>query len=495
MENTFMAQTELLKAEIAILQGENRDMKLTIKMLQTTTGRLVNPTGETDRPISSQAIAPKTSSHKDSRPPKTYSIGVKISNRFESLQESPAHQNNAPNTQTHKVTHFDTDSCAPQEPNDSQPWLKVSKKGKQKTPSSTSRSHLIIGDSLLKGVYVERMCTGNDDIVTVLPFPGAGFSRLLQKVQNFDVNLDVKKTTIHIGINDVMNGSKISTGSISDLTSCIKRKCPNALVAFSSIIPPRYGHQRPMVEEGNQLIRSYCEKNNMIFIDNTPFFTTSSGAPKKNMYYNQIHTSTIGTSILAKNIKYPERTLDNKAPARAPRLLNSRNSSQQNTHTSAPYIHQSRHHNLIAANRPPLAPTTTGKSTAAKPLISLQHKDSSYKDEFPPLPSTNPQSGLTSSNHPARPHQSSYSDPSRAASDGSVSYNVPPTSFSDSRRAPTGGSVSYNVPPIHQEQRHQWYPEMAYLRCFSPDALMQAYMMSVHKNSFTSSRDTHFDMR
>ena len=116
-----------------------------------------------------------------------------------------------------------------------------------------------------------------------------------------DVNTLVKKVTVHVGINDVMNGHIIRTLAISDLTRAIRLKFPNASVCFSSIIPPSYGQQRFTAEESNNLLRSYCERNNIVFIDNSLFCSTRSGAPKKSMYGgDQIHLSKFGSSMLAK---------------------------------------------------------------------------------------------------------------------------------------------------------------------------------------------------
>lgn len=48
-------------------------------------------------------------------------------------------------------------------------------------------------------------------------------------------------------------------------------------------------------------------KNNFSFVNNTIFFTSQAGAPKKRHYLDHAYTINLDSSLLAKNIKYPNR--------------------------------------------------------------------------------------------------------------------------------------------------------------------------------------------
>jgi hypothetical protein len=235
------------------------------------------------------------------------------------------------------------------------------------------------------------MSTSDDDTVAVISIPGADFLRIIDHFQNCDINPGVKNVTIHVGVNDVMNANWVSESVLSDITRLIIHKFPNTAIFFSSILPPSYGPQRRMAATLNKAIEHFCYINNWGYINNTPFFTTSSGAPKKNLYKGQIHTSKLGSSFLAKNLKYPERTFEHTTPV-----------SKQEQRNENPISERAQPSNVSRS-----VPAREGRNIA--PVVSTSSYPSAnsrtrhYEEEYPPLPPSHPVSSLTQTHSPSIP--------------------------------------------------------------------------------------------
>jgi hypothetical protein len=165
--------------------------------------------------------------------PESYSIGVKVSNRWDALpstsekSQHPVKQSSGsptgqqldshipsryqapkpdiqtrqapqldtqtrqairPGTQTRQASPLDTYTRqAPQQDTldyqEKQPytrlWQQHTRKRKHPRHSLEGVTHVIIGDSLLQGIYSDRMSTSDDDTVAVISIPGADFLRIL----------------------------------------------------------------------------------------------------------------------------------------------------------------------------------------------------------------------------------------------------------------------------------------------------------------------------
>jgi hypothetical protein len=181
------------------------------------------------------------------------------------------------------------------------------------------------------------------------------------------------------------------------------------------------------------------------------FFTTSSGAPKKKLYNNQIHLSKLGTSFLAKNIKYPERTVSVRNQNHAP--LNTAHHITQTTLTA-----------------PKTKINTLGVASTPRDTSSLRN-DHLYDDkEYPPLPSRQHTSFFKHDDKPQTyttlPQSNNVRSKNELRADDLVDRR-----FSMSDRVPL------------------WNPNIVYLQRFSPEMLRQAYMLAVHQSMYTQNRD------
>nr|KAG5690659.1 hypothetical protein BaRGS_022158 [Batillaria attramentaria] len=84
-----------------------------------------------------------------------------------------------------------------------------------------------------------------------------------------------------------------------------KKVFPRAIIRASSIIPAYGNHpDNKAIHPSNKHLKTACDKEKTLFIDNTPSFVTKRGAPKQAHYWDTYHPSDEGTAKLAVNLKY-----------------------------------------------------------------------------------------------------------------------------------------------------------------------------------------------
>ena len=146
--------------------------------------------------------------------------------------------------------------------------------------------------------------------VSLIALPGANFQKIRDVISSRSRDSNFTTITIHCGVIDSVSNVRLSESCMLEIVGCIRRKFPNAMIRFSSIVPPCRGQGRYLAGINNQFLQSFCKNQNYCFINNTPFFNAKSGAPKQRLYSDNIHLTKIGSSILAKNIKHPMRAVN-----------------------------------------------------------------------------------------------------------------------------------------------------------------------------------------
>lgn len=191
----------------------------------------------------------------------------------------------------------------------------------------------------MKGLHRDRMYSSQNNAVSIISLPGASVDNLTDKVRKLHMNTEVRKTIVHTGINDTMGNRRIIVTQLRILglmyvtqlrilCDALQNTFPTTRILLSSTVPPRYRFQHHLADNNNTLMQSFCKREKLTFINHTPFFTSQTGARKKLLYTDQIHTSKLGTSLLAKNIN----------PDRARHTQN----SETNRHRNRPFVSTAR---------------------------------------------------------------------------------------------------------------------------------------------------------
>ncbi|XP_059168145.1 uncharacterized protein LOC131950121 [Physella acuta] len=119
------------------------------------------------------------------------------------------------------------------------------------------------------------MATDHYERVSVIALPGANFEKIRDVISSRSRDSNTTTVTLHCGVNDSLSNVRLSQANMLEIVRSITHKFPNATIRFSSIVPPCRG----------------------------------KGAPRQRLYSDSIHLTKIGSSILAKNIKYPQRAV------------------------------------------------------------------------------------------------------------------------------------------------------------------------------------------
>jgi hypothetical protein len=301
-ECAIMEEQINLKFKINFLKKENESLLSRIDTLKN-----INPTNKTTH-MATQTIAQDalyegkqaqaTTSVDDTEllSKTSFPIEVKITNRFNALQDIPL-----PGIPSSLCSEPTSLPVMMEVPNDlgneraNNPWHKQKSKRSRPQPrpvpphtdhiingdeerqtrpptDDSNPDHVILGDSIVNGIHSNKMAATNE-LVSVLPFPGAGFFNIISKANDMPINAHAKKVTVHLGINDSMNNIRLSLATLSEVKSFLSKKLPNASLFISGIIPPYYGPQRHRVDENNKTLVKFCERNKCVFIDNVSFFS------------------------------------------------------------------------------------------------------------------------------------------------------------------------------------------------------------------------------
>ena len=124
---------------------------------------------------------------------------------------------------------------------------------------------LLIGDPIIRCVHPRglnsRICCKQK-----LCVPGMKTKDMLQWMEKQDINPNILRAVIHIGLNDCQNEDNIIWGEI---IACAKRIFPQASVSFSSILPVLNNQDlNQIISVTNRRLESSCCQSGAIFINN-----------------------------------------------------------------------------------------------------------------------------------------------------------------------------------------------------------------------------------
>jgi hypothetical protein len=478
-EQSIVGEQAKLKQEILLLKEQNESLKSRIENLfvirNTTTTKYdaASQTPDWYDDINNKATHPNENvdvvKGNLSNNHEIYPIAVNISNRYDALQDSSSPderstlitgqqfmQQESINISQDQLSHDKFE----------EPWQQPKNKARRSKPVFPEADHLIIGDSVLAGIYGNKMSRNDGEIVSVYSMSGAKLDDITDKINSLPLCQRTTMITVHAGINDSLRNAKISMSQLQALKSKIHRILPKSKIHISSIIPPCSGHQRSTVDYNNEVLRRFCARNDMLFIDNTPYFVARSGAPVKRLYKDQFHTNNQGSSTLALNIKYPERTLKSNMT-----------DSYRNNHVVDSMV-SSRMGNS----------QTIGKHTVKKTTVSPNPGLYNYEDVFPSLPIK--KSTLPNSN-PWNTRLSNGQSNSNRSHTTDLPTSLPYTRADspDKRDLPSVQSNSnvtrttvFPTPTINARVNSNENCDLLHLLQFNPSILQQALLLSLGRH-------------
>ena len=201
--------------------------------------------------------------------------------------------NRSPITFTSTLYNYDKDSDSSSE--NEQPSLPF---------ISKNTSSLIIGDSVVNGIYSRKMNVNNEKC-KVISISGLDTFSLSDYLYNSPVNTNVKTLIVHIGINNAKKGHIITQDTWKRIIKDLKIKFPNAHISMSTILPYREKHPTIInaTDESNNNLECICEDNHIDMINNDDTFLTQDNMVKTGWYKDNIHPNKRGTSGLAVHFK------------------------------------------------------------------------------------------------------------------------------------------------------------------------------------------------
>ena len=166
---------------------------------------------------------------------------------------------------------------------------------------SPGKTHVLIGDSVFGQIRPELMYPHKAQ--QNISISGLTVDDLLHWLQNVLKCRDVQLLVVHVGVSTCWVNTVTSMWRA--LLKLLKSVFPNAVVQLSSLIPPQGEHPlRKTVAASNAALVKACHSEQVMLADHTDTFNTNSGAPRKALYRDALHSSPKGTVRLACNVKY-----------------------------------------------------------------------------------------------------------------------------------------------------------------------------------------------
>lgn len=166
--------------------------------------------------------------------------------------------------------------------------------------------NLIISDSMGKRISGKKMTEDKNEVTCIRSYSGLKIQEMITLVQQTAETQScdiVQNVILHVGTNNVNTGENNETvrKNVKKLLATVSHKFPNAHVHISSIIP-RKGNETTQntVKSMNNIIKSMCNTSDVMFIDNTPQFSTPNGNLKRQLFLRgeDIHLNYYGRIAL-----------------------------------------------------------------------------------------------------------------------------------------------------------------------------------------------------
>ncbi|KAK7481924.1 hypothetical protein BaRGS_00026832 [Batillaria attramentaria] len=296
-------------------------------------------------------------------------VKVPVRNRYDALTRLNGEENLASDAEKKKSEVDKRQNKSTENANHKQRPTPLERLMRMKIRSEATS--LLIGDSVTQYVDKKRVSVGGA-VVQNMSVSGLSIEHLLKWLSTLPPTPNIARVTVHVGINSCRNGP-ITKQTWLKLLNLLRTVFPQAILIMSSIVPP--GGLHPLSKPAftsNQSLKSACQQEQTIYIDNVPTFLASSGAPKQILYYDKLHPSDRGVRSLEWNIRNAgrprassneDRLSSHQGQGDGPRQYRRPGSSQQNQRQGSQPYHD--HHG-------PAAPSTYGRHNPATHQNVLQ---------------------------------------------------------------------------------------------------------------------------
>ena len=159
-------------------------------------------------------------------------------------------------------------------------------------------TNVLIGDSVARPIKSDLVFPGGQS--QNISVSGLAIDDVNHWLANIPRNREVRRVVIHIGVN-TCKFAVVTESMWRQLIRKLKHVFPEAAVLVSSIVPPM-GRLTKTAQVSNAALRAVCSREKGSVVDHTDAFTARSGAPRKDLYKDQVHPSDSGTSRLVFNL-------------------------------------------------------------------------------------------------------------------------------------------------------------------------------------------------
>ena len=147
---------------------------------------------------------------------------------------------------------------------------------------------------------------GNNYSISKICIPGITAYHLYEWLKAHGPQKGVLEVIVHVGANSCLEGSTVEKEHWNYIISEVKRVFPDASIVMSTIIPVGSKDKLyPLIQKSNQNLKYASEDSNVMFVDHTYDFLTSSGAPILENFRKRLHPNAKGTGRMARKLKYP----------------------------------------------------------------------------------------------------------------------------------------------------------------------------------------------
>ena len=322
-----------------------------------------------------------------------------------------------------------------------------------KVPNTSTK--VLIGDSNLKNINRKRLDTSGKTYIRSIG--GLTVPKVTSMLSNTKPNPGIAKVIVHVGSNDIDNGSTPTQLSkdVTDMCAALRMVFPAATIFISGILPQK-GVRTNTIITFNHKLKSLSETCNFCFLWNIDDFLARESFPSHLFARDKYHLNAKGLGVLLRGFMGVIRN-DNNTDS-STRLRNT--NVQENTGNS------------LRANRDPVRPipTTPAPTPANEPLSPAPQSQDNLPPaptlvgagHFPPLPERNRGAG----HHTQRPSgdQSVTVPIETSSSPVSAGESVPEAHRMAAQRLPAGPlshpPLDRRVPPYFHRPINHPYPVM-----------------------------------
>ncbi|CAB4000491.1 Hypothetical predicted protein [Paramuricea clavata] len=167
----------------------------------------------------------------------------------------------------------------------------TSKSNSDNEMGSQGKSTLVIGDSMIKEIEVNKLSRSKK--ITKICMPGAKSDQIKERLQTTLKSTHYDEVIIHAGVNDLSNSQPDQI--IVQLTDMAASVNSSTKVSISSIITTRDKDRNSAINLINSELKITCQSRGWVYIDN-------SRIGNEHLKFNSIHLNRVGVKLFASNI-------------------------------------------------------------------------------------------------------------------------------------------------------------------------------------------------